>query len=608
VTVVVAGRGRGLLRRWTVVGPLARVAFSRHAALTLIAASCVPLAAVSIWLAASSDHLQHPVASALYSTYLAVAPILVGVYWLRRRPSSRFGWVLVLFGLVSWVVSWQAADWALPFDLGVLAEGPFTFLTFYLFLAFPRGRLETPIERLLMGGWAVVLGGFFLPWALGSPVIEGGAPLSACVRACPRNVLQVGSAPGLIETLGNWETYLGVVVTLAVLVVYALRLRSASRPRRRALVAVAASSLLFMPVFLVYHVSQWIFHVDASTLSVMAWVLVGARVVYPLGFLVALFQAELFAGVARGRLLEQLLARPSPDGWRDAVADALDDPMLELAYCDPDSGQYRAPSGSELTPPPPGGGRVWVPIDRDGRPVAAMAIDSALAEDPELVRAAASATVLAVEHGNLEGEVRDSRARILAAGGNERRRIERDIHDGAQQRLVALRIHLSLAGEHLGSPEERAMVERLGDEVDETIDELRSLAGGLYPQRLAETGLGTALRWASVHAAIPVQVETRGLRRHPEPIELAVYFSCLEAIQNAAKHAGREASATLRLDEDDRLLKFSVEDNGRGFEPRSVTPGMGLTNITGRISAAGGTVRIESSNGAGTRVSGQVPV
>jgi signal transduction histidine kinase len=573
---------------------------------TITVVSCVPLAAVSVWLAGSSDHLQHPVASALYSTYLAVAPMLVGAYWLTRRASSRFGPLLVLFGLVCWVVSWQSARWALPFDLGVLGDAPAIFLTFYLILAFPSGCLGGLVDRFLMAGWAVVLGGFFLPWALGSSVIQGGGPLAGCVPACPRNVLQVGSAPNLIQTLGNWETYLGIAVTVSALAVYAVRLREASRPRRRALFAVAGSSLLFMPVFLVYHVSADLLHLNASTLGVMAWVLVGARVLFPLGFLVALFQAELFAGVARGRLLEQLLARPDPEGWRDAVADALDDPMLELAYYDPGSGQYWAPSGSELTPPPPDG-RVWVPVDREGHPVAAMMIDSALAEDPELLRAATSATVLAVEHGNLEDALQDSRDRALAAGRNERRRIERDLHDGAQQRLVALRIHLSLAGERLDGTEERAMVERLGAELDEAIGDVRNLAAGLYPQRLAETGVSAALQWASVRAGIRVQVKTGGLRRHSEPIELAVYFSCLEAIQNAAKHAGPGASAIVVLNEDDGSLKFSVEDNGRGFDPRSVTPGMGLTNITDRITAAGGTVRIDSHKGGGTRISGRVP-
>jgi signal transduction histidine kinase len=577
------------------------------AAQTIVMASIIPVSASAIWLALTSGHVEHPVATALYYSYLAVAPMLIGLYWWRRRPASLFGPLLVAFGIVAWVVSWQSANWPLVFDLGVLGDAPLTFLTFYLLLAFPSGRLESVADRFLMGGWAVVLGGFFLPWALGSPVIEGGGPLAACVPACPKNVLQVGSAPGLVNVLGNWETYLGMVVTVAVLIVYAIRLSRASRPRRRALVAVAVSSLLFLPVFFIYHSSGVIFTLNSGALLTMSWVLVAMRIVLPLGFLAALFQADLFAGVARGSLLEQLVTRPSPEQWRDAIAGALDDPKLDLAYWDPGSGCFLKPDGSELTPPPDRSDRKWIPVDRDHRSIATMVIDGALAEDPELVQAAASATVLAVENGNLEGAARDSEVRILAAGQEERRRIERDIHDGTQQRLVALRIHLSLASEQLDGPEQRALVERLGTEVDDAIDELRNIAAGVHPALLKEHGVAVALRSVSRHAGIPVSIEARGLRRYPETVELAVYYSCLEALQNAAKHAGPGATVTVSLSEDDGSMRFTIADDGVGFDPQSVTRGAGLANIVDRISALGGAARIESATGAGTRVRGQVP-
>jgi hypothetical protein len=308
----------------------------------IVALAIVPVGVSAIWLAAASEHVERPAATALYRCYLAVVPMLIGLYWWRRRPLSRFGPLLIGFGLVVWVVSWQSSDRALAFDLGVLAEGPLTFLTFYLFLAFPSGRLETTAERLLMGAWAVVLVAFFLPWALGSPVIASGGPLSTCVPGCPANVLQVGSAPRLVEFLGRWETYTGLVVTVATLAVYWVRLRAASRPRRRALVAVAVTSLLFLPIFFTYHFSRQILQLDPGTLETMSWFVVGARVLLPLGFLIALLQAELFAGVARGALLERLLTRPSPEPWRDDVAEALDDPLLRLGYWDVASGRYLA--------------------------------------------------------------------------------------------------------------------------------------------------------------------------------------------------------------------------------------------------------------------------
>jgi hypothetical protein len=216
----------------------------------------------------------------------------------------------------------------------------------YLFLAFPSGRLRTLGNRLLVATSIVATLAFFVPWALLTPVIAGGGPLSGCRPACPANVLQVGSSAAAVELLGRWETYAMLALIVAILGVYWTRVTAASRPQRRALIAVAVSSLLFLPSFFVYHFSRLILDADAATLEPMAWALVGIRVVLPLGFLAALFQAELFAGAARGRLLEQLLRRPSPRQWREAVAVALDDPPVQIAFWDPAAERYR-----EAAPP-----------------------------------------------------------------------------------------------------------------------------------------------------------------------------------------------------------------------------------------------------------------
>jgi hypothetical protein len=167
----------------------------------------------------------------------------VGLYWWLRRPPSRFGPLLVGFGVLAWVVSWQASDWRPAFVVGVLAEGPAFLLRYYLFLAFPMGRLEPPAARWLMGGLWIVLLGFFLPWALFSPVIAGAGRLTGCASACPENVLQVASAPTAVEIAGNAETYGLLAITVAVFAVYLARLRTASKPQRRSLAAVTVTSL-----------------------------------------------------------------------------------------------------------------------------------------------------------------------------------------------------------------------------------------------------------------------------------------------------------------------------------------------------------------------------
>ena len=576
-----------------------------HITQLAVAIALVPIGVSALLLALLSDHLERPVATGLYRAYLAVVPMLVGLYWWRRRPASRVGPLLIAFGLAAWVVSWQSSDWPLAFDLGVLAEAPATVLTFALFLVFPSGR-PTVTDRILIAGWIVGVLGFFVPWVLGSPAIAGGGPFSTCVPACPENVLQIVTAPDLVALLGRWETYLMLALAVAVLVVYGRRLVVASRPRRRAMIAVAVTSLLFVPTFFVFHFSRLILELDAATLDAMSWFVVGTRVLLPLGFLVALVQADLHAGAVRRDLLTDLVGRPSPERWRDAVATALDDPQLRMAYWDPASANYRQADGVELTRSTDTG-RTWLEIAWNDRPVAAMDIDGALAEDPELVDAAASATQLAVENGNLEGELRSTQARVLATGDAVRRRIERDLHDSAQQRLVALRIHLELASESMGSAQ-REMVAQLGDEVDGALDDLRNVARGAYPAGLREGGVGAALRAFARHATLPVTVADDWLRRPSDEIELAVYFCCVEALQNAAKHAGADARATVRLSEDDHAVNFSVEDDGVGFDPVTAARGAGLENIGHRVSAAGGELRIDSAAGSGTRVFARLPV
>jgi signal transduction histidine kinase len=402
---------------------------------------------------------------------------------------------------------------------------------------------------------------------------------------------------------GHLETYVALAVVVATLVVYSLRFRSASRPERRALAAITATSLLWLPAYFVSNFAAWILYLDQGTLDTLAWGVVVTRVLLPLGFLVALLQAGSFATGALRKLLERLATRPTPEQWRDMIAEALDDDALRLGYYDPATGRYRDADGAALEPPS-GNGRAWVPVERDSRPVSAMVIDEALTAEPELVQAASAATLLAVENGGLEGELRASRARILEASHAERRRIKRDLDDSAQQRLVALRIHLELAGEV--DPEKREVLDRLGLEVEEALDELREVAHGLYPQVLAQAGVGPALKRIATRSPVRVTV-TDQLPRQSEAVETAIYFCCLECLQNAAKHAGERARVAVKLSQFDGRAHFSVDDDGPGFDPALTTRGAGLTNLSDRVAAVGGTLRIDARPGRGTRISGDIP-
>jgi signal transduction histidine kinase len=207
-------------------------------------------------------------------------------------------------------------------------------------------------------------------------------------------------------------------------------------------------------------------------------------------------------------------------------------------------------------------------------------------------------------------ELQASRGRLVAAADEERRRIERNLHDGAQQHLVALAVKARLVEQLTERDPERArsLMNQLQDDVKSAIDELRSLAHGIYPPLLSSAGLGEAMTAACRRAPLPASVEADVAGRYAPEIEAAVYFCCLEALQNAAKHAGAGASARVRIWEEAGVLLFEVADDGAGFEPSRNGDGAGLTNMRDRLGAVGGTLRVESGAGRGTRIEGAVPV
>ncbi len=210
----------------------------------------------------------------------------------------------------------------------------------------------------------------------------------------------------------------------------------------------------------------------------------------------------------------------------------------------------------------------------------------------------------------LLSDLRAAQRRVAAAGDAERRRIERDLHDGAQQRLMAIRLELAMAREILDRDPQTASdrLEALHHELDETLEELRELAHGLFPALLASDGLYAALQSAARHCAIPVTVAEADIGRPPRSIENAAYFCCLEALQNAAKHAGPGASASIRVRVAAGLLEFRVSDNGQGFDPATVRPGYGIVNVRDRVAALGGHVEVTSARGRGTTVVGRMPL
>jgi signal transduction histidine kinase len=564
------------------------------------------LSGFALLLALSTTHLEHPGANALVRPYLIASPILIGVFWKLRRPDSRFGLLLIVLGLAFFPVSWHASNDPLVHMLGIVLGDTLGLLaTFYVALSFPVGRLSGRADRATMVVLAAGMVALALS-ALGRPLAQGGGPLSRCGDACPPNPIQISLPPPVLDVIAVTESIGLLTATAATIVIIGVRIARASRPRRHAFVGAATTSLIFFSIFLTYQLIRRTMGAEAPILEPLGWINIAARLIFALGFLWVLLQAELSAGSTLRTLLGRLKDRPTPQEWKLAVTEALDDQSLQIGFWDPARSRYRLLDGKDLQEPTDPD-RTWVTVQRDQDPVAAFTVDGALRSDPELLRSVGDATLLAVEYGALEGELRTSRRAEVQAADLARRRIAQDLHDSAQQRLIALRMHLDIVRERMAQGDGQEALDAIGVQVDDALGDIRAVSRGTHTDRLRRHGLAIALETVASSMGTPVSIQANHLRRYPDDVEEAVYLSVLEALQNVAKHAGPGANATITLTERDGVLTFAVTDDGIGFDPRGVE-GLGLASMTARVAAVGGRLRLESASGAGTSVSGAIPI
>jgi len=328
--------------------------------------------------------------------------------------------------------------------------------------------------------------------------------------------------------------------------------------------------------------------------------------------------SEFSAGIAGRYSAEEVLPRMARllsegTGGETAVWVHVDD-ELRLAASWPDGiggASETVPTGTEL--PEFEGWDCAYPVRHRGELLGALTIRKPPQEpltgaEEKLVDDVADQAGLVLGNVRLIEELRASRQRLVSAQDEERRRLERDIHDGAQQQLVAMSVKLRLARTLSAKDPAKAaeMLDQLQAENQETLETLRDLARGIYPPLLADRGLAAALEAQGRKGAIPVEVSADGTGRYPQEVEAAAYFCCLEAIQNVAKYA--EASRVrIRLWTENGVLAFSVEDDGRGFDRALTRAGSGLRNMGDRVDALGGTLEIESAPGEGTTVTGRIP-
>ncbi len=583
-----------------------------------IGAAGILLTALAAAIPLSGD-MPYKVGLAERQALIVAAPIAVGLYAWREGTHARFGRLLVLAGYLWSLTALAGSDDDLLYSIGRVAGWFVEAAMVYLVLAFPSGRLTTRIDRVLAIAIFVVVAVLFLPTALIAESYPSPSQVSTCDASCPDNAfLLLDSEPAVLDALiVPLREVLASLLLIAVVVRLADRIRRATRLMRRTLVPVLVAAIVRTLALVAAFGIRAGGAGEAALVASSGAVALGLPLVC-LGFFIGLIRWRLTIA-DRLLALAQMLSRPSSGPrLRDVIARALGDPSVDLAIWrrrEGDAG-WTDVGGAPTSLPPPSSNRLVTVIRDRHQPVGAVIHDGALSEQLPFVEAVAGYAFVWEENRQLAARVqesledlRESRARILAAADEERRRIERDLHDGGQQRLVALRIRLELAEQQmLEDPDEaRRMLHRLGDDVDATLEELRSLAAGVYPSLLTGRGLYDALRTAALQSSLPVTVAVDGSDRYSDDVETAAYFCCVEAMQNAAKHAPEASGVAVSLSRNGDL-RFEVRDDGPGFAAGAIAPGAGLLNMRDRMGAVGGRLEVSSAVGSGTTVIGTIPV
>jgi signal transduction histidine kinase len=544
---------------------------------------------------------------------LAVLGLLVGwgfvgagLFAWSRDPGNRVGMLMAATGF-AWLLSLVgASDIPVLFTFGEVIGSLYFATAGHMLLAAPDGRLHSLFERRLV---AAIYGLTLLVL----PLFLFTDPEQAfdCGN-CPENLVLIRSNETLVNVFGAALDAAALVLIVVVLIILVRRYRRAVGPERRLYGPLYLAGIALM-VALMATLAVGTAARD-SDVSNFAWV--GAMLplaLLPFIFLAAFIRARMLQGGAVGELISKLGEAPRPGELGDALADALSDPSLELVYWLPESGRFVDGSGRAYSLPQLGSGRAVAPVERDGETIAAIVYDASLTGARDHVRAVGAAAALALENERLDAELRakleelrGSRERMLRVGLEERRRLERNLHDGAQQRLVSLALSFRIARSKLR--EDPAGAETLladaGHELDSALEELRELARGLHPAVLSDRGLRTAIETLGHRAPVPVELGPVPSERLPEAVELAAYFVVSEALTNVAKYA--EASwASVSVERSNGRVVVAVADDGvGGADPAR---GSGLRGLADRIAVLEGRLEVKSEPGGGTTVKASIP-
>jgi signal transduction histidine kinase len=534
------------------------------------------------------DH-PHPVRTGLLTLVIGLSFVGAGLIALHRRPENRTGTAMIATGFLWFLAQLGYAENYLLNTVGTATELLFILGFAYLLLSFPDGRLHSRFERVLMGTGFVVCAVLQLAWML----FDGD----------PDNLIAVTDNPDVETAIVNVQRAIGTVVAIATAALVVRRWRRASAPLRRAAEPVlwaGAASFLALAVSAVNDI------VD-QPLGDVEWLWWVVLATVPFAFLAGLLRVQMARG-AVAQLVLDLGQAPEPGRVRDALARALGDPQLRLAYWVPERNGFVDADGRSVELSADA-----TMVERGGRRIAAMEHDPALAEQTELLESVGAAAALALENERLNAELRArledlraSRARIVEAAEAERRRVERNLHDGAQQRLVSIAMALGLMERKLQTDPEAAkpILREAREDLATALQELRELSQGIHPSLLTERGLEAALGELPLRTPVPLALEFSIDERLPAQVEAAAYYVVSEALANVTKYA-QATAVRVRVDRVDGKALVEVADDGVGGADSS--RGSGLNGLADRVEALGGRLVLVSPAGRGTVVRAEIP-
>jgi signal transduction histidine kinase len=553
----------------------------------------------------NGQHNIHRGAYAALALGIGWGFISTGLYSWTRRPASNIGPLMIAVGFAGLLKALAFSGDSVIFTIGSLSEILIYALLIHLLLSFPSGRLEGGVDRVLVGV------AYFNTTVVQLAAFVLNNPAQAGCRSCPANPLLIDHSQAAAGVIDAAQLDISVAVLGAVVAVLYRRWRDSTTSQQRGLAPVlAVGSLTFGLLMTELIVEQS--NLSSTVADGLTLALFGSLACLPVAFVVGLVRFRFSQAEAISSLVGRLGGSAGRVSLRDALAEALGDPTLELVYWVPNQEAYVDADGQPTRIDPPPKGKIATTVENNGRRVGAIVHATHLAEERDLVRAVGAAAALTLENERLDAELRarvdelhTSRARIVSAGYAERRRLERDLHDGAQQRLMALGINLRLARDLIANDAKAAaLLEASLEELNEATRELRELARGIHPAVLTERGLQTALNGLALRSPVPVELVETPEARLPSSVESAVYFVVAEALTNVARYADAR-TAKVTVVRRNGQVDVQVSDDGvGGADPAQ---GSGLRGLSDRVAALDGRLVLTSQDGDGTTVRARIP-